>query len=1079
MTSSVEGMLGIDDQKNLFLVKTNGDCTPLLSTFSFDPIIRPVAIKDSNGLHIAAVTDSSINPPKLVAKKGGAQKSIPLPADTKVLTSLEAELLDGTFHVLATVQDGGSGRLITWAPFAPAPLDALFESPVVSVGGRIEGAPVTVGHFVVIPGTRADILAAEFNPSLRLRKSADIKTGAVVPDSIPSLSVDDLIVRLDAGEPVSQKITPPVLTRDGETFYPIAADFPTGATDLFAYQHAATLSGTFSTTTNKLKLAASDQATAEDDWLLIKGDFYQVDKITLTSTNQRVAKLFVPNTNGNSPGSGAGNGKYVRPLATQGRVAPFMQLDPADNGNWDANLLQQIPLIFPGQTPSEIRGKAFSIAVDNKPTLVVLNKKFQNAVVNPVDFLVDAAFGQWLRDAGDTSNNPELSWEYWNGTGWWKLPITLDETQHLKATGNVEFVVPSDIDASDWAGKTNHWIRARLIGGDYGKEKVTVKISPDGKEQTVERSTEGIRPPSVLKLHLSYAVCREMPPTFVLTQDSGTYRDQSDANRTADAIVEAFVPLAVTLGRLSQAESAADQAEDCLPDCGCGKHAKTQAAGAATSPPVPSPSAGGRALYIGLQATPSEAPVNVLLLVKEAPSNNAFAPLTVEALMANRFVPIVANDATRALGESGLLEMSFPVAPTPSDLFGQKGLTWLRLRTNAETTGDWNPVLRGAYLNGVWASATETLTRELLGSSNGEPRLTVRLARPPVLRNTLELRVKEPLGEEERKDLLAQDERRVLSNVEGLPGDWVLWKQVFDPDDERADARVYALDETTGEIRFGDGQQGAIPPIGRDAVVAFRYSRTEPDPQGGDRVPSNAVAPRTALNLVSPVESVESVIAADPAAGGAPTESDERVLRYGFARLRHRNRAVTPYDLEDLARQSSPDFAQARALVRQGYLRLVIVMRGTQPQPSAAQIRELRRLLLAAAPMALQTPSALRIEGPKVLRLRIELRLRVERLDQAGTLSAFVKQRLESFFDTTTGGTDQDGWALGSNPSEVDIALALLDAPHLESIEGVALQEITDDGNVRPWPKTLKANELALLAADAIRIQFEIAEGQV
>ena len=35
------------------------------------------------------------------------------------------------------------------------------------------------------------------------------------------------------------------------------------------------------------------------------------------------------------------------------------------------------------------------------------------------------------------------------------------------------------------------------------------------------------------------------------------------------------------------------------------------------------------------------------------------------------------------------------------------------------------------------------------------------------------------------------------------------------------------IDPESGEIRFGDGQHGAIPPIGTDSIVAFRYKRTE------------------------------------------------------------------------------------------------------------------------------------------------------------------------------------------------------------------------------------------------------------
>jgi len=79
--------------------------------------------------------------------------------------------------------------------------------------------------------------------------------------------------------------------------------------------------------------------------------------------------------------------------------------------------------------------------------------------------------------------------EYWNGTAW-SLLGKRDLTQNLKTTGNLFFDVPPDIASSDWAGKTNFWIRARLIGGDYGREKVTVitKNVLSGTEQTISRS---------------------------------------------------------------------------------------------------------------------------------------------------------------------------------------------------------------------------------------------------------------------------------------------------------------------------------------------------------------------------------------------------------------------------------------------------------------------------------------------------------------------------------------------------------------------------------------------------------------
>jgi len=396
---------------------------------------------------------------------------------------------------------------------------------------------------------------------------------------------------------------------------------------------------------------------------------------------------------------------------------------------------------------------------------------------------------------------------------------------------------------------------------------------------------------------------------------------------------------------------------------------------------------------------------------------------------------------------------------------------WLRLTPGGNvSTDEWKPVIRGAYLNAVWAIAAETLTRELLGSSEGAPGMTFLLARPPVLSGTLELRVKEPLGEEERTALLKGDETRVLSTVEGLPGDWVLWDRVTDPGDEPPTRRGYALDESNGEIRFGDGQHGMIPPIGRDSIVAFSYKRTELGTADSNTVPANSITARTALNLVSPVESVEAVFAADQAAGGAPPESDERVLRFGNARLRHRERAVTASDFEDLALESSPDIVQARCFVRAGGVRMIVVMRGADPQPNAAEVRELRRLLLDSAPAALSAADAFEITGARIRKLRLSLELRVASLSHAGEVSRSVEDRIKALFDTAT------GWAMGDDPAADDIARALIDTPNLESLGNVTLREVLADDTESPWTGAIKRDELVMLDKDAVRFAFGIVE---
>jgi hypothetical protein len=991
--------------------------------------------------------------------------------------------------VLCKTTAGGT-YVASWQPFATGNIvkDLLFRSNVSS-SGSINGAPVTLPAHIVAPGARGDLFVASFDrlqrhelamPAMNMNPGED---GAVLSSTVNPFVADDAFSiesRTDAYVIDAAFNLPP----DPEILYPVDPHFGQVGDDpeLRAYRRDTPANPPFSGAINDpthLQLdLPSDTKTVRDTFLLIQ-DQPDLAVRKVVSIQAGVAELAPP------PLSGLGQADYWAPEPVVGRIAPIIRLDPVSSGNWPSTILERARLYFADPVEPKVqRAKSFDVDITGHPTVIALQAPWTVPPAASVNYVIDATLGDWQRLLADTSSNPELSWEYSNGTAWESLILEEEGTLNFKNTGAVRFRVPNNIAAVDWAGKTNHWIRARLIGGDFGREEITVKtktLNSGETQQTVERSTKGIRPPSVVKLHISYGFCNEIHPTYVLAEDSGTIRDQSDANRTHGAIVEAFVPLALTLGRLTKKVASTEATKPDLQsacDCRTLDSAKAEALSGSTMTAATELSrVSGREVYVGLAATPSETPVNVLLLVNER-DHTKFAPMSIEALVADRFAPIVADDATRALGESGVLTMAFAVPPTRSELFGNKDLTWLRL-IPASVTGEWIPTLRGAYLNAVWASATETLTRELLGSSAGAPNLTVRVARPPVLRDTLELRVKEPLGEEERDALLKKDSNSVLSAVDGLPGDWVLWKKVTDPGDEPATARVYALDESNGEIRFGDGVHGAIPPIGRDSIVAFSYSRTEADPTGGDSVPSNAITARTTLNLVSPVETVESVIAADQAAGGAPPESADRTLRFGFARLRHRNRAVTARDIEDLALQSSPDIVQARVIVGRADVRLVVVIKGKNPTPTAAQVRELRRLLLDAAPISLSAPNALRIEGPKIRRLRIELKLLVETLDHAGELTDFVKKKVTRYFDSATGGVDMDGWSLGANPSEEYIGFALIDAPHLEGIANVTLSEIVDDGKVRAWPETIKSTEIVLLADDPIRIDFETSEVMV
>jgi hypothetical protein len=1094
--SMADGMVGVfsnSAESLVYFVKAGGTCTALDDTLPAAPgsqpaaahvgtriyvfwqLVSPAPVPPATTpqvfLHVAQVDEA--NPANHIADFDSA----PLSDGPSGIAGglLEIAPSDTAVAMVATGTRDNASWIISWSPFSTATTQ-YFETRLPDGVGPLGGAPTLLDRFIVVPGSRSDAWSASWDASLRREFAVTLGSGVVVPAALaPAIARHDFVAIATPPSTLdSAEVGVGDYTLGADRFHSLDAEFGIGSANrqllLFRQASATGLSGTQVAAT-KMTRDPGDQDTAANDWLLVSATGYlrfrQVKQINPGSEIE--FKVL------GSPALPAGTLTYWRAERIPGRAAPYMELDPNAAGAWDARLLDHVRLRFTGRHPDTQGARAFATTAAGRPTVVVLDEPWDAGSTGDgaSTCSFDSAFGVWARQLSEATTDPKLIWEYWNGRGWDELAVR-DDTQDFKVTGRLRFKVPTTLGTTDVGGKANHWIRARLIEGDYGHEVVTVVTQPHptipgATVQEVKRDRQDFNPPLVINMRIRYSV-RAALPNYLLTQDGGSLRDQSDANRTPGALVEAFVPLDEQLGRLEAADADSPPAA-CAPACDCtGK--------AAAPAPAPAPTTATTApqsILLGFSAGLIGEPVNVLLLVEER-AHDSFAPLAVEALVNDRFEPVAVHDTTRALGESGLLSMAFPVKPSPRELFG-RSLSWLRLRPSRPVAdGRWQPVIRGAYLNAAWASATETLTREPLGSSDGRPHLVVQVARPPLLQDTLELRVREPLDDEERQQLLDADADAVKFNEPDLAGNWVSWKQVPDPDDAGPHERVYALDEQTGEIRFGDGRHGMIPPIGRDSVVAFSYQRTEPAADGGDSVPANLVVGRTALQLVTPVESVEAAIAADRAAGGSPPEAGARVLRFGNARLRHRERAVSPADFEDLALQSSPDIAQARAFRAAGGLRLVVVMRGAQPVPDAAQRRELERLLQRAATPLLGGPDALTIAGPKLRRLRLHLTLRVASLDDAGRLGADAKRLLARLFDTATGGVSGTGWPLGAAPSEEDVAYALADAADLAGIADIARVEIDAQGNVASWRAGVRQDELVVLAEDPLRIRFETLE---
>ena len=1084
-------LVGVDDQGALFAVHDDGTLAALLpAANSAAADVQPIALRRASDGHlVVVVTDPARGALLAIEHTPGTTKvtsPLTLPASQLVL-GLEFEDAEGG-SVIVSAAGGGVSRVLWWSPDHTAATQVeADDAPLAASVGALSGVPLRMPHHVLVPGAQATVFEL---PLLAAggAGSAPVELWAQLP-ALATFTIGDS-VSVDRDGITGLATIEQALVLAGGTRY-LRLKFASKPANL-----PATMTG-FHTSQTALVATIENQHASSTDILLDGATDIDASTKKILVTIGTVPTLFdvgtiTPNSNPSGKTKVVITPKLIPDappavdyfasvdLSTGSSLATVIRFDRALAGapSLDPSDLAVLLLAFPGAVPAHRRADVLTRLPDGRPAAALLDSSWTTPPVKnaagEMAYSIEAEPGSWVRTLGTSDSNPELSWEYSNGRSWWQLKNLSDATNRLKTSGTVQFDVPDDIAASDWAGRTNFWIRARLIGGDYGREVFTVTATTTGSvtTQSVTRSTEGVRPPVVVSIDVTYKMDDAVYPDQLIAEDAGTLRQQGDANRTPGAQVEAFVPLDVELARLAGgAPTSTAAAPCCAPVASPCLDGTSEARGAGAAA---SAAGGGAGVMIGLEGAAQGAPVQLLLAVGAEHDFDDCAPLKVEALVGGRFEPVVAQDATRAIGESGVVTMAIAHAPSVTELFG-RSLSWLRL-SPAKSAG-WKPSLAGAWINAAWVEAAQTQTFEILGSAQGEPGMVVTLARPPLLHDTLELRVNEPLGDEEVAALRLPDASTVRTEVDGLPGQWVRWSAVDDVADAAAGERVYMLDEASGDVTFGDGTAGMISPIGRDNIVAFKYRRTEPlKPIAPDAPPPQVAIPALAkLGLITPLEGVEAAVAALDSDAGAPADDAARVLRFAPARLRHRGRALSAADVEALALQAMPAIAQARCITGGAALRLVVVMRGRQIAPARAVQRELERLLLAALPAGFGEPGsglALVIAPPVPRLLRVRAELRVASLDVAGAVAAAASQALRQHLDPATGADDGLGWPLGAAPDRREIAATLVDTPALAGIETLDLFEITAGGAEAPWPATLNADELAVLAADGIDFAY-------
>lgn len=332
-----------------------------------------------------------------------------------------------------------------------------------------------------------------------------------------------------------------------------------------------------------------------------------------------------------------------------------------------------------------------------------------------------------------------------------------------------------------------------------------------------------------------------------------------------------------------------------------------------------------------------------------------------------------------------------------------KGAAWHWLRCVVEESEfEYPPRIHTLKMNTVSATHGQTIEGDEIRVSDGSPWQTVKLSRSPVLAQSL------------------------ILSVDGTP-----WRESPDFDGSGLDDCHFVLDCEKGEVTFGDGLLGKVPPEG--SVVRVEKYRVGGGEEGNIKAGRQWILPGH-----------DEVVVANhiDAQGGEKGETiEEATLRF-LKDLKVPYPAVTSSDFEYIARNTpGARIAKAKAIPnydpdmgpRKGTVTVAVIpytpldFLEKPPAPSKGLLKAICRHLDEHRLLGTE----IRVVGALYIKVQVTLQVTSTGDVPDEALGATIVESLNKFIHPVKGWTDGKGWPLGRAVYRSEIYELL------EKIEGV------------------------------------------
>lgn len=347
---------------------------------------------------------------------------------------------------------------------------------------------------------------------------------------------------------------------------------------------------------------------------------------------------------------------------------------------------------------------------------------------------------------------------------------------------------------------------------------------------------------------------------------------------------------------------------------------------------------------------------------------------------------------------------------------------WLRC-TLLDFKYEYPPRIERIRLNTAQVIQKKILTDLVLGISSGLPGQVFKLPETPVLRGSIKL---------------------------ALDGEW---KEVEDFDVSTPTDPHFTLESLKGEIRFGDGLWGKIPPKDIEIrVIKYETGRGE---RGNLQANSNWVLKEKDISglVISNFK---------PATGGTDEESIDEAFERFIRDLRVPYRAVTSEDFEYIARKTPglrvaqakaiPNFicrsnTEEEGIEEEGTVTVVVVPFSplntfeNPPTPSTDFINAITKHINKHRLLG----TFVCVVPPKYIKVKVQVTLGISKGFSETEIRKEVIGKLELFLHPIRGDFSGKGWPVGKNVYRSEIYQLITEIEGVDFVEKIEIYDLKGD----------------------------------